>query len=138
MSLTSLRIYRIGRRLHLWKIPVLPQLTYLTDRLIGGKSIPPSAHIGPRTRLAYGGKGVVVHARASIGADCLISPGVIIGGRGGHLEVPTIGDNVVLRPGCMVLGPIHIGNHAEIGPNAVVIHDIPDHGIYVAPLGRLL
>jgi serine O-acetyltransferase len=138
MSLSSLNLYRLGNRLHSWKLLPLAQCLYLFDRLIGAKSVPPSAQIGPGTRLAYGGKGVVIHARAKIGSNCLISPGVIIGGRGGHDVVPTIGNNVQLRPGCMILGPVTIGDNAEIGPNAVVIHDVPEGGVVVAALGRLL
>jgi serine O-acetyltransferase len=138
MSLSSLKLYRVGNRLHSWHLKPLSQAVYLLDRLVGAKSIPPSATIGAGTRLAYGGKGVVVHARAQIGTNCLISPGVVIGGRAGENQVPVIGNNVILRPGCMILGPVTIGANAEIGPNAVVIQDIPEGGVYVAPLGRLL
>ena len=138
MQLSGLQLYRISSRMPRFKLYPLAQAIHLLDRLIGAKSVPPTAQIGKGTRLAYGGKGVVVHARAKIGADCLISPGVIIGGRAGHVDVPVIGNRVALRPGCMVLGPVTIGDDSEIGPNAVVIEDIPEGGIYVAPLGRLL
>ena len=138
MSLSSLKLYRFGNQFYRWHLKPLAQVVYLVDRLVGAKSIPPSATIGKGTRLAYGGKGIVIHARAHIGSNCLISPGVVIGGRAGNPQVPTIGDNVILRPGCMVLGPVTIGPNSEIGPNAVVIQDIPEGGVYVAPLGRLL
>ena len=45
-------------------------------------------------------------------------------GRGG---VPTIGDNVEINAGVIIIGPVHIGNYVRIGANAVVIHDIPDN-----------
>jgi len=41
--------------------------------------------------------------------------------------IPTIGDNVEINAGAVIVGPVHIGNYVRIGANAVVIQDIPDN-----------
>ncbi len=62
--------------------------------------------------------------------DCfnkLLSDGGVMDAGGSH--VPTIGDDVTIHPGAKIFGGIHIGNDVEIGANAVVIRDVPDHCI---------
>ena len=44
---------------------------------------------------------------------------------------PTLGDNVVVGAGAKILGPVWIGEGAQIGANAVVIHDVPAGAIAV-------
>lgn len=117
-------------------------------RVVTGAWIPPGAQIGKGSTLGYGGSGVVIHSSAVIGENCIICPGVLIGGRGprkGELRAdsegpigPVIGDNVNLWQGSKVLGSITIGDGVDIGVNAVVIHDVPAGSRVVAPLGRLL
>jgi serine O-acetyltransferase len=38
---------------------------------------------------------------------------------------PTIGNNVVIGAGARVLGPIYVGDGAQIGANSVVVKDVP-------------
>lgn len=99
------------------------------NRILFGAYIPPSCNIGKGSRFGYGGSAVVIHARAIIGKNCLISPAVTIGGRSRIYDVPVIGDNVFIGGGVKVLGNVKIGNNVVIGANAVVIHDIPDNCI---------
>jgi serine O-acetyltransferase len=93
--------------------------------LIFGCVVPPEASVGRETKLGYRGVGIVVHARAVIGAGCVIGPSVTIGGRSGLRDVPVIGDDVFVGAGARILGPVRIGDGAVIGANAVVIHDVP-------------
>lgn len=39
---------------------------------------------------------------------------------------PTIGDNVRICAGAVVVGDINIGNNVTIGANAVVVKSVPD------------
>lgn len=113
-------------------------------RVVTGAWVPPGAQIGKGTTLGYGGSGVVIHSGAVIGEDCIICPGVLIGGRGeqdappGTPLGPVIGDRVNLWPGAKVLGRVTIGDGVDIGVNAVVITDVPAGSSVVAPLARVL
>lgn len=39
---------------------------------------------------------------------------------------PTIGDDVKIMTGAIVIGPIHIGNRVTIGAGSIVLKDVPD------------
>lgn len=40
---------------------------------------------------------------------------------------PTIGDNVFVGAGAVIMGNIKIGNNVKIGANAIVTQDLPDN-----------
>ena len=42
---------------------------------------------------------------------------------------PTIGNNVTLGSGTVVVGGIHIGDNVNVGANTVVMKDIPDNSV---------
>jgi serine O-acetyltransferase len=118
-------IHRIAHALHRGKVPLLPRILYGINRVVFGLVLPPSVQIGAGTLLGYQGLGVVIHARAVIGRNVVIGPGVTIGGRNGLFEVPRIGDGVEIGSGAKVLGPVVVGANAKIGANAVVLSDVP-------------
>lgn len=124
-------LHRTAHFLYRKKVPLLPKLIYVLQYLLANSMVPPSVKIGRRTQFAYRGIGLVIHKRAVIGDDCTIGQGMTIGGRSKHVEVPVIGNNVYMGPGCRILGPIKIGDNVIIGPNAVVLHDIPANSIAV-------
>lgn len=131
-------IYYLAHRLFYWNVPVLPKILIWVNRLTFGCYLPPEAKLGRRCRLSYGGAGVVVHRRALIGNDVVISQGVTIGGHSGHYEVPVIEDNVYIGAGAKVLGPIRVGANAIIGANAVVLQDVPPRCRAVGIPARIL
>ena len=90
------------------------------------------------TKFGYGGIGVVVHARAVVGRNCIIGANVTIGGKSGWYEVPEIGDNVDINAGAKVLGPIRIGNNVIIGANAVVVKDVPDNCVVAGVPAKII
>ena len=51
---------------------------------------------------------------------------------------PTIGDNVVIGAGAVVVGRITIGDSAFIGANAYVYQDIPENAVVGAMPGKIL
>lgn len=70
------------------------------------------------------GFSVVINPKVKIGRNCTILQNVTIGDvKGG---VPTIGDNVSIGAGAILIGNIHIGNNVKIGAGAIVVSDIPD------------
>lgn len=136
--LNAIHIYRLANWLKRCRIPLLPDLFTLLIFLLYNSKVPASAKIGKGTRLGYGGIGVVIHDRASIGERVMIGPNVTIGGRSGHSQVPVIGNDVDISTGAKVLGPVTIGHHAIIGANAVVINDVPDCAVVAGVPARII
>ncbi|WP_050415595.1 hypothetical protein [Azoarcus sp. CIB] len=126
-----IRIYRIARWLHLKRIPLLPQILKIVNRVVFSVVLPPSSCIGPGVLLSYQGLGTVIHRRAIIGARAVVGTGVTIGGRAGSQEVPVIGEGAMIGSGAKILGPVKVGRFASIGANAVVLADVPDYGVAV-------
>lgn len=94
------------------------------------------------------GSNCVIHAGKTnvvqIGNNALIAPYVYIGGTRYHfdrLDIPideqgpapqggvTIGDDVWIGAGTVIVDGIKIGNHAIIGAGAVVTKDVPEYAI---------
>lgn len=136
--LNAVYFYKMARWCYLHHIPFVPKLITLLIFLIYNSKIPYTAQIGGGTKFGYGGIGTVLHARTVIGKNCMVGPNVTIGGRSGYYEVPVIGDNVEISTGSKVLGPIHIGNNAVIGANAVVIKDVPENAVVAGVPAQIL
>jgi len=118
-------LYRLYAWLSRHRVPVLPSLLYLANRMLFSIALPPTVRVGPNVTFAYQGLGVVVHARSVIGRDVYIGPQVIIGGRSGEEQVPVIEDGAFIGAGARVLGPITIGSGATVAAGAVVLDDVP-------------
>ncbi len=119
-----LKMQKLAHALHAQGFPRVAQAVSRLLRLVFAAHLPPEARIGDGTELGYGGIGVIVHKDAVIGRNCLLSPGVVIGGRSGKDGAPVIEDEVLIGVGAKILGPIRIGAGARIGANAVVLHDV--------------
>ena len=109
------------------------------SRMETGIEIHPGAKIGKRCFIDHG-MGVVIGETAEIGDDCLIYHGVTLGAvenKKGKRH-PTVGNDVMLGAGSVILGDIHIGDHVKIGANAVVLEDVADHSTAVGAPARVL
>ena len=73
-----------------------------------------------------------------IGENCTLRQGVTIGNRRTNSDVPTIGNNVDIGAGAVIIGDIQIGNNVSIGANAVVLTDVPDNAIAVGNPARII
>ena len=137
--INAIFFYKISRWLYVHHIPFIPQLITLLIFLIYNSKVPYQAKIGKGTKLGYGGIGVVIHSKSIIGNNCLIGQQVTIGGGNSHYEgVPTIGDNVYIAKGAIVMGGISIGNNVTIGANAVVNKPVPDNAIVAGVPAKIL
>jgi serine O-acetyltransferase len=133
-----LAIHAMSHWLWMRRVPLLPRLLSLFNRIVFSTQIPAGTRIGKDVRLNYSGLGTVLHARAVIGDRVEIGPGVVIGGRSEIFEVPVIEDDVVIGVGAKVLGPVRIGRGAVIGANAVVVHDVPPGAVVAGIPARVL
>ena len=124
----------------LWKmrIPLLPRLLALFNRVVFAVQLPAETVVGREVQLSYSGLGTVIHARAVIGNRVVIGPGVVVGGRSGLYVVPVIEDDVQLGVGAKVLGPVRVGRGAIVGANAVVVHDVPANAVVGGVPARVL
>ncbi|WP_422117208.1 serine O-acetyltransferase EpsC [Brachybacterium sp. UNK5269] len=95
-------------------------------RSVTGVEIHPGATIGRRFFIDHG-MGVVVGETAEVGDDVMLYHGVTLGGRSMQRikRHPTVEDGVTIGAGARVLGPVVIGQGAQIGANAVVVKDVP-------------
>ena len=96
------------------------------SRFLTGIEIHPGATIGRRVFIDHG-MGVVVGETAEIGDDSTLYHGVTLGGTSWNQgkRHPTLGKGVVVGAGAKILGPIHVGDSAKIGSNAVVVRNVP-------------
>lgn len=51
---------------------------------------------------------------------------------------PSIGDNVALGIGSIIVGPVTIGNNVTIGAGAVITKDVLDNAVLVGNPGRII
>jgi serine O-acetyltransferase len=98
--------------------------------------------IGRRLRIAHQ-SGIIVHPEAVLGDDCMIRQGVSIGrasNRGGGVrsKAPVIGNGVDIGAGAVLVGGITVGDFAVIGPNAIVVTDVPAGAIVSAPPAKII
>jgi serine O-acetyltransferase len=136
MGIDAMSLYRLGRKLYLRGIPVLPAVMRKAIHLLHGSYIPSETDIGEGTQLGYGGMGIVIHKDARIGRYCLISHQVTVGGRSGLKDLPVIGDYVRIGAGAKILGNVTVGDFAVIGANAVVVKDVAPGAVVVGVPAR--
>lgn len=100
--------------------------------------IPPELEAGDDLRLGHYGFGVVIHPNTTIGRNVFLGHQVTLG-TDVDLRDPrrmTIGDDVNVGAGAIVLGPVTIGRGAVIGAGAVVTQDVPPDTIVVGVPAR--
>lgn len=119
-------LHRISHRLWRWRWYWLARLLSHIARFLTGVEIHPGATIGRRFFIDHG-MGVVIGETAEIGDDVTLYHGVTLGGTSWKegKRHPTLGNGVVVGAGAKILGPIHIGDGAKIGSNAVVVREVP-------------
>lgn len=131
--------YRVANSIYHLKIPVLKQFLQLicllwqkAIEIITGISIPASVTIGPSFYIGHFG-GIIINAKAILGANCNISQGVTIGvsGLGDKRGVPIIGNNVYIGANAVVAGKIQIADGVLIGACSLVTADAEEGAVLV-------
>ena len=126
-GLHAIWVHRISHRL--WQRPgtrLVARLISQVSRSVTGVEIHPGAQIGRRFFIDHG-MGVVIGETAEVGDDVMLYHGVTLGGRTLQRvkRHPTVGNRVTMGAGARVLGPVVIGDGAQIGANSVVVKDVP-------------
>ncbi len=105
-----------------------------TSQTLFSVSIGSTVRIGGGLHLAHGQ--IVLDGVTTIGSNVSISPFVLVGLSNRaelvfELTGPTIGDDVHIGAGAVVLGPIRVGHRVKIGANCVVVKDVADDHVAV-------
>jgi len=127
-GLHAVWFHRIAHFLWIKRFRFVARLLSHLSRLLTGVEIHPGARIGRRLFIDHGA-GVVIGETSEIGDDVTIYQGVVLGGvslKKGKRH-PTIGSNVVIGAGGIILGPVLIGEGCQIGAGSVVVTDIPPY-----------
>lgn len=124
-GLRAVFLHRVSHFLWNKGLKFLARYSSHINRFLTGIEIHPGAEIGRRFFIDHG-SGVVIGETAEIGDDVTIYQGVVLGGvsmekRKRH---PTLGNEVVIGAGAILLGPITIGDGAKIGANSVVLSNV--------------
>jgi len=101
-----------------------------------GVHLPRKVIVGKRFHVIHAGS-IVIHPQTVMGDDVGIMHEVTIGSRGTY-GAPVIGNDVFIGVGAKILGEIRIGDHVDIGANAVVLRDVPPHSLVVGIPGRII
>ncbi len=137
-GLHALWHHRLAHSLWRHKLRFPARFLSHTSRFLTGVEIHPGAKIGKRFFIDHGA-GVVIGETSEIGDDVLMYQGVVLGGTSFSKEKrhPTIGNNVVIGTGAVVLGAITIGDGARVGSGSVVVKPVPPGATVVGILGRI-
>lgn len=125
----AILFYRISHWLYKHHIPLIPKLIQLFIFLCYNCSIPYRVNIGKGSFFSHGGIGVLINQSVEIGKGCVIGTNCSIVGQTPYKYTPKLKDNVYLASGCVIQGPVVIGNNVIIGANAVVNKSVPDYAI---------
>lgn len=90
--------------------------------------------IGPGLIIQHGYSTVVCAKR--IGCNFRVNQCVNIVWNGD--KCPTIGDNVSVYTGAIIVGDVRIGSNVTIGAGAVVVKDVPDNSLVVGNPMRII
>lgn len=133
--------YRIAHKINQLPPPPPPGDAYAADafsllgRQIGQIELFYSSSIGQAFKINHG-VGTVVGARCIIGDNCTIHQNCTLGDRNGGR--PSIGNNVIIYAGSMVLGNITIGDNSIIGANSVVTRSCPPGSVLIGSPARII
>jgi serine O-acetyltransferase len=135
-------IHRFSHLLWNLNIPFIPRLISNINRFFTGIEIHPGAKIGKGFFIDHGA-GVVIGETAEIGDNCVLFHNVTLGGTGKDRgkRHPTLGNNVFIGTGAILLGPIVIGDNVKIGANTFIINHhsiIPPNSTVVGIPGKIV
>jgi serine O-acetyltransferase len=138
-GLHAVWLHRMAHSLWRHKLYFLARWLSHVNRFLTQIEIHPGAQIGRRFFIDHG-SGIVIGETAEVGNDVLMYQGSGLAGTSSAKEKrhPTIGNNVVIGAGAVVLGAITVGDGAKIGAGSVVVRPVPPGATVVGIPGRIV
>lgn len=102
-----------------------------------GIDLPQQTRVGPRLQIHHG-FGLVVHGATNLGANVTLRHNTTLGERISGAGTPTVGDDVNIGAGALVLGGIRVGDRAFVGGGSVVVADVPADARVVGNPARVI
>jgi serine O-acetyltransferase len=127
--------YRLMQWARRWRLVPLELFFNRLNTILCGCVIGRGAEFGPGFVLVHC-LGVVINGSVRGGAGIKIEHQVTIGAE--KRQSPVLGDDVFIGAGAKVIGPVHIGDGARVGANAVVVRDVPAHSTVVGIPARVV
>ena len=125
-SIWIMLMYRISRIFIFLRLSFISLFIMMIVKIITGVEIHPNAKIGKCVFFDHG-IGTVIGETAVIGDNCVIYHNVTLGSKKieNKKRHPTIGNNVIIGTGSIILGNIFVGDCATIGAGSIVLKDVP-------------
>lgn len=135
----ALWIHRVAHDLWTHDAPFAARAIGHLNRFVTGIEIHPGAKVGRRVFIDHG-MGVVIGETATIGDDCILYKGVVLGGVSLSRSVrhPQLASGVVVGSNACILGAIEIGERARIGSGSVVVRPVPADATVVGVPARVI
>lgn len=135
----ALWMHRVANDLWTNGSPFKARLLSHMNRFVTGIDIHPGATIGRRVFIDHG-MGVVIGETATVGDDCILYKGVVLGGVSLNRTKrhPQLGPGVVVGSNACILGAVEVGAGARIGSGSVVVRAVPPGATVVGVPARII
>jgi serine O-acetyltransferase len=124
--------YRVMRLLHEAHVPLGAQVASRLIRHVYGAELHWDAEVAPGVSIVHGNGLVLSHA-AKVGPRCILFQNVTLGEsmdpETGKIGGPTLGGDVHVGPGAVLLGPITVGEGTKVMAGAVLSRSVPPYSV---------
>lgn len=81
---------------------------------------------------------IIINPTTTIGQNCVLYPGVLIGHKIPGQGAAHIGNNCFIGSGAKIIGNVIIGDNVTIAPNSVVTKNVPSNVVYGGIPGKII
>ncbi len=132
--------YRAMRLMQDARVPLGAQVASRLIRHVYGAELHWDAELAPGVSIVHGNGLVLSHA-AKVGARCILFQNVTLGEsmdpETGIIGGPTLGADVHVGPGAVLLGPITVGEGTKIMAGAVLSRSVPPYSVVMPAESRV-
>jgi serine O-acetyltransferase len=128
-------LYRLMQWSCRWRLVPLELLFNRLNTVFCNCIIGRGADFGPGFVLIHA-TGIVINGNVRGGSNVYLEHQVTIGAE--RRQSPVLGNDIFLGAGARILGSVAIGDGAQVGANAVVVHDVPPYATVVGIPARIV